>query len=548
MEYTLKQISSLEKVIDVQRIPDKEIKNVTLLAGESFSYQVCGFTESSLRTDVHIESELSDYIKTYVVRNVPNDWFSAHDYDILTEEISMIPDVLVPLESQNGYVITENINPGTIWIKIDIPYSCKAGKYSVTVTYRNSHEKVCAEKQCTLDVTVLPCRIPQQKTIFTQWFYADCIADYHCVPVYSEAHWELIEKYICLARECGINMILTPIVTPPLDTAFGHKRTNVQLLKIEKNSEEYKFDFSLLDRWIDICLKNVSEYFEISHLFTQWGLMYCPNIEVVVDGRKEYLFGWHVKSTDESYKNFLSQMLPALVEHLKERGVFDKCYFHISDEPQDYHLEMYTYAKKLITPLIGENAKFLDALSHVEFYDKGLVDIPVPKTNRVHKFFDRDVKERWTYYCGSEYDKVGNRFIYMPSYRNRILGVQLYKYGMAGFLHWGYNFYNSRGSLYHIDPYITTSSDRAFQSGDGFSVYPGRNCALPSLRAFIFREALQDIELCRLLESYIGKDKVVELIDNEAGMNVTFFDYPRNSDYIPCLMSKIKQLIQQHQS
>ena len=37
-----------------------------------------------------------------------------------------------------------------------------------------------------------------------------------------------------------------------------------------------------------------------------------------------------------------------------------------------------------------------------------------------------------------------NRFIAMPSGRNRVGGFLLYKYGINGFLHWGFNFYYSQ--------------------------------------------------------------------------------------------------------
>lgn len=66
---------------------------------------------------------------------------------------------------------------------------------------------------------------------------------------------------------------------------------------------------------------------------------------------------------------------------------------------------------------------------------------------------------------------------------------------------------------------------------------------MPSLRALIFKEALEDIEICRLLESYIGKEKVVELIEKEAQTEITFDNYPRNHTYIPSLMEKMKQMI-----
>ena len=136
-------------------------------------------------------------------------------------------------------------------------------------------------------------------------------------------------------------------------------------------------------------------------------------------------------------------------------------------------------------------------------------------------------------HCCSQFKEVGNRFFAQPSYRNRILGLQLYKYGIEGFLHWGFNFYNSRLSLKKISPYITSSAEKGFPSGDAFSVYPTEAGPVPSLRALIFREALEDIEVCRVLEGIIGREAVVELIDREAGQPLTFRSYPRNSDYIP---------------
>ena len=127
----------------------------------------------------------------------------------------------------------------------------------------------------------------------------------------------------------------------------------------------------------------------------------------------------------------------------------------------------------------------------------------------------------------------------MPAYRNRIIGLQMYKYDIKGFLHWGYNFYNSQYSRYKINPYITTSSDMAFPSGDPFSVYPSADGPLASTRARIFFLALQDIRICKLLEKHIGKRAVIDLIESEAGMEISFTQYPRNSDFLPDISEKL---------
>ena len=217
---------------------------------------------------------------------------------------------------------------------------------------------------------------------------------------------------------------------------------------------------------------------------------------------------------------------------------------HDIDEPNIEQLENYRYAYDVLKPLL-EGYKTFDALSSIDFYEKGLVPIPVTTTDHIDAFLEKDIEERWAYYCCAQVTDVGNRFFAMPSYRNRILGLQLYKYNIKGFLQWGFNFYYKRLARGVINPYITTSAGNGFPSGDSFSVYPYNDDVIPTLRALVFREAIEDISLCRALEEYIGREKVVELIDSEAGMNVTFSQYPRNNDYILNLTDKMKRMIKE---
>ena len=354
--------------------------------------------------------------------------------------------------------------------------------------------------------------------------------------------YNLIDKYLCLANKLGINMILTPVITPPLDTEVGKRRPCTQLVKIEKKNGKYIFDFSLLKKWILLCKKNNIEYFEISHLFSQWGLKFTPNIKVTKNGKEDFLFGWHVPSNDEKYKDFLNQFLPCLTQFLKEEKVLERCYFHISDEPTEEHIEAYKYAHSIISSYVNED-RIMDAISNYSFYEKGLIKTPVTATNHIEEFLENNTKNQWAYYCCAQFEKVGNRFIAMPSLRNRILGIQLYKFSIQGFLQWGYNFYYSQLSKREINPYITTSADKGFPSGDPFSVYPIKDGCAPSLRAVIFKEALEDIEILRLLEEKIEKENVIKMINEEANMDLTFKDYPRDIDFIPNLIEKVIKMI-----
>ena len=95
-----------------------------------------------------------------------------------------------------------------------------------------------------------------------------------------------------VAVKNGINMILTPVFTPELDTYVGGERLTTQLVDIELVSEgKFAFNFDKLHRWIDLALKCEVEYFEIPHFFSQWGAKAAPKIVVKVNGRIRKLLG-----------------------------------------------------------------------------------------------------------------------------------------------------------------------------------------------------------------------------------------------------------------
>ena len=77
-------------------------------------------------------------------------------------------------------------------------------------------------------------------------------------------------------------------------------------------------------------------------------------------------------------------------------------------------------------------------------------------------------------YCGFGITVESQRMIAQYLFGTRIMGVQLYKYNIECFLHWGYNFYHNQYSYDYVDPFGCTDADGFVPSGDGFLVYPTR--------------------------------------------------------------------------
>ena len=546
----IKQITSLEKIRQFDALEMDEISKITALKGERISYQIAVHSEKFgfENIGVSIKSTLSDYIKVYRVEQAVMDYpmYPSKEMEegYITYEPGLMPDILTPLSDFNNILMAEEGKTSAIWIEINIPENIDAGKHCVEVNFdrlvilpKNEFEHIETKK---MELTILNEKLPAQKLLYTQWFHADCLCNYYDVEPYSEKHWHLIDKYMETASYTGINMLLVPIFTPPVDTRYKHHRLNIQLIDVTYKNGKYSFNFDKVRRWIQLCRKNNINYFEISHLFTQWGGAFSPNILAETENGTEHIFGWHVGANDEKYINFLNECIPQLIKVLKEENADKNTYFHISDESGD--VEQYRRNCDVVRPLV-KGFKTMDATTSVQKYKEGMVDCPVSGTNRILDFIEAGVEEPWTYYCCGHYELVGNRFLSMTSARNRIVGLQMYRHGVKGFLHWGFNYYDSFCSAYRIDPYRTTSGDSSYPSGDPFSVYPAKDGANPSLRAAVFYDALQDVRRAELCEKYIGREKVCAMIDDQAGYTLTFKEYPKCDSYILKLRDKMNEII-----
>ncbi len=535
------QVSSLEKVFLEYKKPEKEFCKMSAFKNERISYQIAFCGQKNYQHNfvkVEINSPLKEYVSIFEVGNVPVEFPFRVNFDEHYEKTSpgLFPDVLYPIKN-NKFIVSWQMWH-SLWITLDLDGKVKAGKYPVELVFTYGEET----QTKIMEVEILDANLPEQDIKVTQWFHGDCIADYYNLPVFSEKHWELIESFIKTATKNGINMLLTPIFTPPLDTEIGGERTTIQLVDIFKDANGYSFDFERLNRWITLCQKHGIKYFEMAHLFTQWGAKATPKIFAEIDGEKKKIFGWEVASNSPEYEEFLKAFLPALAVFLKEKGVFENTVFHISDEPQPAHLEYYLQMKALARKYLPD-ATIIDAASSYDLFKQGQMDIAVPASDHIEKFIENNVENLWVYYCCDQGVGVANRFIAMPSYRNRVIATQMYKFGIKGFLHWGYNFYSTSLSRKKINPFIMTDAGNVFPSGDAFSVYPGEDGALESLRIIVFNEALQDLRAFKLLESFIGKDAVTKLIEDTANMEIRFDKYPHNKEFLLSLREKVNQEI-----
>lgn len=549
-KYRFFLLDSLQKVMP-NKSPDilkEHEKHLYSFKNERISFQLAytmeydGCEIPAQEVELEVETEILEAVQIRKVELVPSGlpaYYEQLDENYLYKEACLCPDLLLPVN-------TNVIRPvpyqwRAVWFTVNLESIKKSGDFPIIIKIKQKQELVWKD---TIYIHVLKMELAEQTLIHTEWFHADCLADYYQVPVFSETHWKIIENFVDSAVKHGINMLLTPVFTPPLDTKEGGERTTVQLVKVIKKEHRYTFEFDLLERWIDMCMKKGIVYIEIAHLFSQWGAKYAPKIIAWENGIQRRIFGWDTLATSTEYQNFLQQFLPELKRFLKEKGVLETTYFHISDEPHDEQKETYSAAKHSVKDLL-EGCKVIDALSSYDIYREGIVECPIVCNDHIQPFIEAGVKELWTYYCCAQGNKVSNRFLAVPPERTRILGVQLYLYNIKGFLHWGFNFYNSQYSLSTINPYLTTDADGGFPSGDSFVVYPAPDyTAYDSTRLEVFTEALYDLRALYKLEEQTDRNYVLSLIYEEIEKPITFLEYPKEAEYIRSLRKRIHEEMQ----
>ena len=549
-------ISALEKVLpEAPVLKAAELRSDVAARGEIYSFQIALRTDE-FRPMMRIESASKLNTRVRVVKCVPVMYAgSGYDKDVLRDNLpGLYPDLLDDPDFGEQFRLVRNVWQ-CLWVTVYVGKDQKPGKYPVDIVIRDmgTNEVAACPK---FELEVMDFELEPQTMSNFHWFHVDCLSDYYKVPCWSEEHWQIVENFARNAHDHGVSMLYTPLWTPPLDTAVGHSRPSCQLLDITLDLETltYTFNFDRLRRYLEMGQKIGFKQFGMSHLFTQWGAKACPRIRAhVVNAGKSIakerygalcdwkkfvsdqytsIFGWGLESTSPEYADFLKQLFPALLPVLREYGLGKgSCYFSLSDEPHNEHLETYGKLVELVRPLLGE-FETIEALSHPDFYKMGLVQNPVPTIAKIEEFKEL-VSPLWAYYCCGPEADYPNRFIGMPSRRTRSFGMLAFIYNIAGFLHWGFNFYYSQYSWRSIDPFAVTDSGGAFPAGDAFLVYPGKyGEPLDSIRNEVFFAAQQDLRACRTLERKIGREAVVALLNEGAPRPLRMNDFPADDAFL----------------
>ena len=535
----IKVISSLEKLYQGDDVPVTTLSGFSMLKNEKKSFQIVIESEENFEAKLVINSNFEDS-HVYSVEHIKSDFpmFKGSDSYYRYSDNGYYPDLLLPIENE----IKINCSISVFWVEINADSSV-IGENNLSIELISNNEVIA---KTSLNVHVIDSTLDFDDFIYTCWFHTDCLMSYYGFEAFSQDYWRVVENFLRTANEYGMNCVLTPIFTPPLDTEFGKERPTVQLVDVAFNDGVYTFNFDRLTQWIEMSKRCGITHFEMAHFFTQWGARHAPKIMATVNGEYKKIFGWETKATSKEYKKFLTDFSVEFKKYLEDNNLKENVLIHVSDEPNFSMLRPYAKASKLIHKLY-KGYKIVDALSDVWFYKLGIVSNPIPSNDHIDKFIGK-TNELWTYYCSAQNKKnVSNRFFCNDSLRTRVIGYQLFKFDVKGFLHWGYNFYYTQLSKAVIDPFKVSDAGGKFPSGDSYVVYPAKDgTPYHSIRLKVFYDALQDMAALNTLKKLTNKQECLRIIEENGKHLITFSDYPHNDEWLLSTRKKINDKIKEN--
>lgn len=404
------------------------------------------------------------------------------DHLLVARPPAEIPDPLL----EDTSIMLKPGRAQSVWVTVRVPEDCQPGEYrgSIVLTAPDS------EVEVPLRVRVREVAVPAERSLYiTNWFSVENIASAAGVQPWSEGHWKLLEAWARLMADYRQNVVITPLMS----LIVAHEDADGRL----------SFDFSRLDRWIRVFDEaGALGLIEGGHLGgrSEWE---APDFDaarpvtVLPDGS---LKRWEpVKVTSAAQREFLSQFLPALRDHLRQIGWLDRYVQHLVDEPITVNAESYNRLAAMVREFAPE-FRIIDATMCREV--AGSVDIWVPQPQEIaaHWDFFQERKSKgeqvWFYTCLSPTSGYMNRMVDYHLLPVRLLHWQNFRYDLPGYLHWGLNHWRE-------DPFrnleLLLSGETYLPPGDTHIVYPGKYGPLSSIRLEAMRDGIEDYELLRLL-------------------------------------------------
>lgn len=391
-----------------------------------------------------------------------------------------------------------------VWLTISVPNQTSPGYYRAALRIQTGQE----EKQFEISLHVLAFTLPditRGNFYLNIWQDPAAVAREAKVPLWSPAHWKLLEAYAHNLADHGQKAITTSILYDPWRSQTGNVYPSMVEWRFPgkfKSGEasEFKFDFSVFDRYVEMMMKaGVRKSIQCFSMVDGPGSTSLCNIGYI-DTKTGKLEICPTRVGGPLYRQVWGAFLPAFVRHLKQRGWLSRTYMGFDEKPQSIMEGIFSVLKDDAPQLKialagGSSSRESGTVGDLTIFYSELAH---PATIR-HLLKERRGVGPTTFYTACS-PASPNTFIYSPQWESRMLPWIAFRYGLAGYLRWAYQSWPSG---------VWSHPQTRWHSGDAFLVYPGKSGPVDSTRWEMLRQGIEDYEALEML-----KARIVELRQN----------------------------------
>ena len=143
-----------------------------------------------------------------------------------------------------------------IFVTVNIPRDAKPGDYIGKLSITAGSATVDA----AIQLKVVDWTLPDAKDFCTHAGLAqspDTLAIRYNVPLWSDAHWKLIDQSFTLLAQVGAREVFIPLIC---QTHHGNEQTMVRWIK---DGDGYKYDYAIAEKYLDTAIKRLGKVSEV---------------------------------------------------------------------------------------------------------------------------------------------------------------------------------------------------------------------------------------------------------------------------------------------
>ena len=411
-------------------------------------------------------------------------------------------------------------NPSAVWVEIQIPADAVPGDYTVTARLfaaRYNEDETLVETM-TIPLRVYPYVLPAPRDwqfYLDLWQHNSNLARKHDVPLWSDAHFTVMKKYVASLADLGQKAITVCASEIPwsgqscfLNQEYGGNLFEYSIIGITRTCDgRFLYDYSAMQRYIDLCTAHgFSGEIEVFGLVNLWSYKEFIAEPLCAD----YPEPIRLRYFDESdgcmkYIRDAAQIkdyIHALEQYFIETKQIDRVRV-VADEPAD--VDKYRRSLEILSK-IAPAFRFKTAINHFEFIEEfgDYIQDIVPRVDyaarghaQMMRYREQYPDKRFLFYACTGRSRP-NTFLRHELTEARMIPAMVDVLGFDGFLRWNY-------TIWPEDPRREIRFSR-FEAGDTNFVYPAYNGdVLLSLRYKNLRRGITDFELARAVREKCGK-------------------------------------------